>query len=138
MNSLQRKRYRKGTLVYVPDLNVLKDSFSSWNKSQVFRVVEDSAFEGEKGPKRYVWVDSNSKALFAKDIQLTTPSQRKEYRKELRLESVARWKELRKEYPTPKRLEKAIRNVKANRDSSKTRKGYEAENRLLNGLKTLL
>jgi hypothetical protein len=39
---------------------------------------------------------------------------------------------------TTKSLETAISNVKSNRDSAKSKKLYDAENRLLNGLKTLL
>lgn len=81
MNNNQRKKYRAGTLVFVEDIEVLRKSFSSWPKCQVFKVSKDVVSNNKK---RYVWVDSNSIGLEPKYVRLTTKEERAEYKKHLK------------------------------------------------------
>lgn len=79
MKNNQRKKYRRGTLVHIPDLKVIKNNFATWLPCQVFKV---SADEITSQGKRCIWLDYYSKGIYPEHVTLTTRKQRHEYYRE--------------------------------------------------------
>lgn len=80
MKHNQRKKYKRGTLVFVEDTQVLKNNFSHWPTSQVFKVADD---EVSTDKKRYIWLDSYSQGLKPDNVRMTSKKERDAYNKEL-------------------------------------------------------
>lgn len=77
LNSLTRNKYRKGTIVYIENETVLKDSFATWPKDKLFKVSEDET----QFSQRWIWVDHYSMGIDPKYVRMADPKQRILYRK---------------------------------------------------------